>query len=417
MQSHLTAFGVGAGLSLLAAGAFALIAPEIIYKDRDGEGVHIVNIGNGENGSFHLKDGTLDLAAEWKGGFSFAADGRTLAALKGTLKIESKDKGVTRKAVFASKDGKVSAKVYADDKLQEDGAKAGQEAGDLLQLFARSSGVKSEDRVKAILAASGKRGVIDEIGQLVGSHAIGAYVEALAAASQLTSEDVNVITQRVGSIDSDYAKRKAVSALLGVQDLDDASTAEIIAVAKTIEGDHELRLIIEELAEKEMSLGKFSLATALIDEIEGDHEVRLAIAAVLESKKVDNAIAAEALDLAAKTIEGDYELRLAIEAAGGRVNDGEVGSAALNAVRSIDSPHDRRLAIESFASAVEGPSPHWVPLIEAAAMIDGDLDRRLAIEALRSQAPETDDIQVALKRAAESIESEHDRRLALEALE
>ena len=40
MRSHLTAFGVGAGLSLLAAGAFALIAPKIARGVDDGDGGH-----------------------------------------------------------------------------------------------------------------------------------------------------------------------------------------------------------------------------------------------------------------------------------------------------------------------------------------------------------------------------------------
>ncbi len=416
MRSHLTAFGVGAGLSLLAAGAFALIAPRFIDADEDGEGVHIVNIGDGDNGSFHLKDDGLNVSAEWKGEFSLAADGRSLSARKGSLEVSSKEKGVTRKVVFSAKNGAISAETFFDDD-KEEGAEAERIGGDLLQLFARSSGVGAEDRVKALLAAGGKDAVLAEIGRLVGSHAVGGYVEALAAATPLTHEDIKLLTARISKIDSDYAKRSAIAALLATQELDDASVAEIIGVARTIEGDHELRLIIEELAEKPLNDRNFGIAASLIGEIEGDHEIRLAIAAMLENEGQSDAGAGRILKMAAEKIEGDYELRLAIEAAEERLSGPEAGAAALEAIASIEGGHDRRLAIEEMASTLTGPSPHWIPLIASAAAIDGDHDRRLAIEAVRSDAPETDEIRAALRKAAETIGSDHERRQALEALE
>lgn len=416
MRSHLTAFGVGAGLSLLAAGAFALIAPKFIEADDDGDGVHIINIGDGENGSFHLKDEGLNVSAEWKGEFSLAADGRSLSALKGSLEVSSKEKGVTRKVVFSGRDGAISAKAFVDDD-EEKGADTQRLAGDLLQLFARSSSVGAEDRVKAMMAAGGKAAVLNEITQLVGSHAVGGYVEALAAATPLTHDDIKLLTARVSKIDSDYAKRSAIAALLSTQELDDASVAEIIGVAKTIEGDHELRLIIEELAENPLNDRNFGIASSLIGEIEGDHEIRLAVAAMLENEGQSDANVARVLKIAARAIEGDYELRLAIETAEARLSGTEAGAAALEAIAAIEGGHDKRLAIEEFASALDGSSPHWIPLIESAAAIDGDHDRRLAIETLGGEAPETDEIRAALRKAAETIGSEHERRLALEALE
>ncbi len=416
MRSHLTAFSVGAGLSLLAAGAFALIAPKFVDADDDGEGVHIVNIGNGENGSFHLKDEGMNLSAEWKGEFELAADGRSLSSLKGSLEVSSKEKDGSRKVSFTGKGGEISAKAYSGDEIIA-GEESNRIAGDLLQLFARASGVGADARVKAIMAAGGKDAVIEEIGLLIGSHAVGGYVEALAAASSLNQEDVKLLAARIKNIESDYAKRSAVSALLTTQELDDASIAEIIGVAKTIEGDHELRLIIEEIAEKPLTERNFSVAATLIGEIEGDHEIRLAIAAMLEGDSRNDADVARILKMAPASIDGDYELRLAIEAAGDRVSGPQAGAAALQAIAAIEGEHEQRLAIEEFAGALDGPSPHWIALIGAAAAVGGDHERRLAIEAIKSDAPETDEIRAALRKAAESINSDHERRLALEAVE
>jgi len=195
MRSHLTAFGVGAGLSLLVAGVFALIAPKIAANREDGEGVHVINIGDGDRGSFHLKDEGLDISAEWKGDFALAADGRSLSTLKDRLEITSKQKGVVRTAIFTRKGDAISVTTLLDEREEAQGAASGKEAADLLQRFARSSGVGAEARVKAMMALGGKAAVIDEIGKLEGSHAVGAYVEALASAATLEPADIKSLTR------------------------------------------------------------------------------------------------------------------------------------------------------------------------------------------------------------------------------
>jgi hypothetical protein len=411
------AFGVGGGLALIAAGALALIAPKIAERGDDGEGYHIVNITDGGRGSFHLKDDALDVSAEWKGDFSFAADGRSLTALKERLEVVTKGASGARKAVFEEKNGAIVARVFKGDRELPAGAEADREAGDLLQLFARSSSVNAESRVKAMLADGGKARVIGEIGALVGGHAVGAYVETLAAATALDDADVRVLVSRVKELKSDYAKRSALAALLTTQELSEASVAEIIAAAKTIEGDHELRLIVEALAEKKISERNFAIAARLIDEIEGDHEVRLAVSALLESENLSNADAARALKVAASSIKGDHELRLALESADERLQDGEVGNAGLAVIAAIEGDHERRLAIEEVAGALEGSSPHWIGLAEAAKDVGSDHEKRLAVEAIHGAAPETSEIDAALKAVTETIGSDHERQLALEALE
>lgn len=416
MRSHYAAFGVGAGLSLLAAGVFALIAPRVIQAEQDADGVHVVNIHEGDSGSFQLKDDDRNISAEWKGEFAFAADGRALASLKRRLEITSKEGGVVRKAVFTSEDDAIAVKAYKDDQALDPGEAADREAADLLQLFARASGVGAKDRVAAMIAAGGKARVLEEISALVGEHAVGAYVEALAEATALSDDDVRAIASRAKALESDYAKRKALAALLVSQELSDAAVAEIVEAAKSIEGDHELRLIVEDLADGELSGNAFAAATALVEEIDGDHEVRLAASALLESAALGAGDAARLLEIAAAAIDGDHEMRLVVEAAESRLKEPAVASAALAAIAAIEGAHEKRLAMEGAAAAFDDAGP-WPALIGMAASVGGDHDRRLAIEALAAEAPKTDEIRAALRKAADSIGSDHDRQLALEAVE
>lgn len=417
MRSHLTAFGIGAGLSLFAAGALALFAPKLANIDDEGDGIHVVNIGKGDNGSFHLKDDASDLSADWKGDFEFAADGRSLTLLKGALDITSKANGVVSRAAFKKDGAAIVTKFYRDDDLVSDAAGAPREAADLLQLFARSSGVNADGRIKALIAAGGKEAAIAEIGDLRGSHAVGSYVESLATQAALTNDDILALIERVKDLDSDYAKRSALSALLAAPEIGDPAIEAIIGVARSIEGDHEIRLIIEDIAERPMSPKSFSIASRLLDEIEGDHEVRLAVEAMLESKSISADDAARAIDIGARLIDGDYEIRLVIEAAEERMNDAAVGAAAIRALSAIESGHERRLAIEEVAGALDEASTQWPALIAAGAAVSGDHEKRLTIEAIKGEAPDTDEIRAALRKAASEIGSEHERRLALESLE
>ncbi|MGD9800234.1 MAG: hypothetical protein AB7F91_01835 [Parvularculaceae bacterium] len=416
MRSHLTAFGVGAGLSLLAAGVVALVAPRFADAVSDADGVHIVNIGNGDSGSFHLKDDGLNVSADWKGEFAIAADGRSLSSLRGKLEIVSVEKDAKRKASFEREGDGVRVRAFVGDKETSPETAAETEAADLLQLFARSSGVNAETRVKAMLADGGKKRVIDEIGVLKSAHAVGAYVESLASATMLTTEEISILVERLKGLESDYSKRTAISALLRAQTLDDASVEKVLDVAKTIKGDHELRLVIEDITDDELGARNLTIATRLIEQIEGDHEIRLALSSLLENERLSDADAARLLDLASVAIDGDYELRLAVEAAGEKLSWAAAGASAIKAISAIEGGHDRRLAIEEMGDRLDATSPHWLALIDAVAAVDSDYERRLAIEELASNAPDRVEVQAALKKAAEAIESAHERRLALDSL-
>jgi hypothetical protein len=416
MRSHLTAFGVGAALSLVAAGALALIAPHFVDSDAEDSEHHVVNISDEGGGSFHFRDDAGKLTAEWRGDFSFAADGRSLTALEDRLEVSAKVDGAEQKAVFKKAGGRIEISAHEDDRALS-GVDAQEKAADLLQIFARTSGVNADGRVKAMMAAGGKAAVLAEIGALIGGHAVGAYVGALAEEAKLTDEEIKRLTERVQTLDSDYAKRSALSALLTTQTLSDAAVAAVLAAAKTIDGDHEIRLIVADLAETEMSERNFAAAVALLDEIEGDHEIRLAASALLESDGLADAAAARALDAAAARIEGDHEMRLVIDAASGRIDAEDVAAAAIRAVGQIEGAHERRLAIDLVAGELGPQSAHWAALIDAAGAIDSDHEKRLAIEALRAQAPEDDALRGRLREAASAIASDHERRLALEALE
>lgn len=417
MRSHLTAFGLGAGLVLLAGGVLAIAGPRFIeINGDDGDGVRVVNLEDGDSGSFQLKEGKLAVAAKWKGDFLFAGDARSLTSLAESLEVEVKDGDEVRKAVFESQDGKILVTAFKNESALG-GAEADAEAAALLQTFARSSSVNADQRLKAIIAQGGKAAAIAEIGALKGGHAASAYIGALSKVATLDDEDVAGLSSGIASLASDYAKRQALASLLEHQKLGEAGLQSVLAAAKTIRSDHEVRLIIEALSEREMTSANASTASALLADIESDHEIRLAVEALIENGSLSGADAARSIAAAVSAIEGDYEKRLVIEAAAARFGDAAIAPAAIAAGDGIKSAHERRLAVENIAENLAVSSPYWTQLIALVKDIDSDHERRLAIESLADHAPDAQDVREALAAAAASIGSDHDRRLAQESLD
>jgi len=416
MRSHLTAFGLGAGLVLIAGGVLAIVGPRFIEIDgAPKEGVSVVNFGDGDSGSFQLKDGKLAVAAKWKGDFAFAGDGRSLTSLDRSLQVEVKEGDEVRKATFEFKDGKIVISATRNDKALAP-AEADAEAAALLQTFARTSSVNAEERLKAIIAGGGKAAAFEEIGVLTGGHASGAYIGALAKLATLDDDEIVRLAGMIAAFKSDYAKRQSLVALLENQTLSERGFEAIVSAARSIGSDHEVRLIVEALAGRALSAANAGAATELLSAIESDHEIRLAAEALIDSKAVPNAVAARAVSAALDAINSDYEKRLVIEATAGRLGDTEVAAAVIKGVGAIKGGHDRRLAIGTIADNLGPASPSWTALVLSARGVDGDHDRRLAVEALAAKAPNDEAVRAALADVAASIGSDHDRRLALDAL-
>jgi len=416
-RSHLTAFGVGAGLVILLATVAAVAAPGLIHfvGDDDDDGVHILNIGDDDGGSFAMSEKGEKFTAKWKGDFSFAADARSLAELGRSLEIEMRNKKREEKALFKKKDGEIAIEAWRDgDKLH--GEAASKAAADLLQQFARSSGVKASARVKALINDGGKQAALKEVALLKSGHGAAAYIEALSENARLDDAEIETLAQQIGGLDGDYAKRLALAAILKAQAPDEKAMNALLAAAKKVDGDHELRLLIEELADQPGDKSAFRAAYSLLGDIKGDHEIRLASEAILEADGVSNADAAKVIEAAARSIKGDYDLRLVVDAADERLKDEAVASAAVAAASAIKGGHERRLAVEDIADELASSSPAWLALIDAASGVDGDHDRRLAIQAVAEAAPKTEQIKLALQKAVASISSEHERDLAEEVL-
>ncbi len=312
-------------LGFLAIGAFILSAVyALIVKDGatersfDGSDERSSRYTiNGDSGEFVLTDEDFTIKAEWRGDYSLNDAGAALAELDDELEIEIKQDGVKERVKFERRDGAIGAAYYRDgDKLPE-GEEADQAAGALFLKFLRLSGLKSGERISALLKTGDTASVVAEIDALERDRAKRRYVVALIEQSELSPTEIDALSQTFKKIESDHDLRIAITVLLENETLTTAQVARLLPIAgRQIENDHDLRLVLSANA------GFFSandgFADAWMDAYAGlqsSYDQRLALEKVVVAAKGDPALLA-AYRKAAEAISDDADRERALEAIG-----------------------------------------------------------------------------------------------------
>jgi hypothetical protein len=312
-------------LGFLAIGAFALSAVyALIVKDNaaehafdDGDAPSARHTINGDSGEFVLTDEDFTIKAAWRGDYSLNDAGAALAELDDELEIEIKQGGVKERVKFERSNGAIGAIYYRDgDKLPK-GGEADQAAAALFLKFLRISGLKSDERVSALLKAGGAASVLEEFNALERDRAKRRYSVALIEQSDLSPTDIDALSQTFESIASDHDLRIAMTALIENETLTAAQVARLLTIAgRQIESDHDLRLVLS------ASAGFFSanddFASAWMDayaRLQSSYDQRLALGKIAAAAKGDPALLA-AYRKAAQAISDDADRERALEAIG-----------------------------------------------------------------------------------------------------
>jgi hypothetical protein len=358
--------------------------------DNDGE-QSIRHIVNGDRGEFTLRDEDQTIEANWRSDFKLSNDGNDIAAIDRSLEIEIETDDEARRAVFEHDRDGVRKAYYLDGEKQPDGADANKAISDLLLEFLRASGLKSDDRVAALLKKGGAAAVLEELNLLKGDRALSRYSIALTEQADLTSEQLTTLSSLLKTIESDHDLRLALGAILENETITAETTPKLINAANNIESDHDLRLLVEAFAERPLNNEALNLAIDLYERIEGDHDLRVAAQALLDSPTLATAQTARLLRTAANEIESDHDMRLILmETAPVFFKEQALTDAWLDGFATLESGHDQRLALQAVAENMNAKDKAADPALlaayrKAAAQINSDHDRRLALQAIGDQ--------------------------------
>ena len=402
----------------MTAGIISAYPVFAIGPDKDGANVHRVHLHSGDrhgNGNLWIKDDDLELRARWEGDFEFNKAGDFVSYVDGRLEIE-RDLGEGLERVVYRGDGSNLEAIFTlNDKPISGNAES--RINTLTSFFLLESGFDAEDRVEMLLSEGGPEAVFATVEKMQFGHGARKYLTALAQERQLSDASLDRYTSIVSNLSGDHAKYKSIAAIFDTQAaLSPATADKLLKAAAAIEGDHELRKLIQAAAEgRTLSSSGADIAMGLMARISGDHDLRKSAQVLLANPSVNDTHASKVLSISAKKISGDHDLRKVVEAGAMRAVDSEaIAAASINVLDAISSDHDRRKAIEALARSLPASSAHWDTLIEATEAIGSDHDKRKALASLAGQMPRQTRLVEVYKNAAASISSDHDREKALQ---
>ncbi|MEL6212994.1 MAG: hypothetical protein AAFQ96_05345 [Pseudomonadota bacterium] len=405
-----------AGLAVMAA------APAGAHPHKDGahgnhSETHSVTHTRRHDGigNFVIKSDRIDLQADWRGSFEINMAGDGFDALDGRFAIKQL-KGRKSDSVVFKGDGEVTDVIYAvDDRTRDIGPEEKQRIRALLQLFVMESGIDAEQRVAALYGKGGAGVVFDVVEKMLGSHGARKYLTALAESEQLSGAELSRYAALTKALDGDHAKSKAIRAVLAHQsDLDEKARAEMIDVASDLESDHEIRKILQAIANDKLSPATAKVAMTMLMTISSDHEFRKGAGVILSNRSFSDDQRAAVIRVAADKIDSAHELRKIVAMGGACVQRSKAcGDASLKAVRAIDSDHEKRKSVSIVSGALPAQSAYWGDLMKAADAIASDHEKRKALAAIASHMPHDQKLVTLYKQSAERLSSESERKKAL----
>ncbi len=403
--------------SMVAGAASNATAYPLITDQGSGFSVNHITDDKG-NGNFWIKSDDIDLRANWEGAFVINQAGDGFSELDGRIEVEQRVGRERQRVVFISDGDAIEALYSINDRSREIDDAAARRIAEMTHLFVLESAIDAERRVAVLFSAGGADAVFAEINKIQGHHSARKYLVALAKTAPLSGSAIARYAKTVARLDADHETRKAISAIFDHQsNLSPEARAVLLKAAEGIEGDHEIRKLMEAAAAGELTRGATATSLDLLRRISGDHETRKGAEVLLANASFSDQAAADLLALIAANIGSDHEKRKIIETAADRVSTNEdVAGAAIEAAGEIGSDNERRRVIETLAEALPERSSRWSALIGVAADISSDNEKRKTLETIAEHMPDTSSLAARYRSAANTIGSDREREKALERL-
>jgi beta-lactamase regulating signal transducer with metallopeptidase domain len=369
--------------------------------------VHMSSSGgsSGERDStvVQVSDGANRYRVEIDGKIAFNERENDVESLSdgGTARFEETRAGKTLRLDVASRGGKLERRYFVDGDEQPASVETKAWMAKLIPTVIRESAIGAETRVRRLREKGGAGAVLDEIARIQSSYARGVYVRELAASGKLSSDEMTRALKLVATIDSDYEKRNALSALVNLQPLDAGQQKLVLAEARSIGSDYErVELLVGLLPQLAKSEGVRAAWLDAASGISSDYEHRRALSALLSSGVADDATLKAVVDAAA-TIGSDYERRSLLTDAAQRTTDAERFASAYGAAAAkIGSDYERREALMALVRAKGFGKAASRAVLDAAADIGSDYECRELLVALAERMPHDADLVARYREVA-----------------
>ena len=323
-------------------------------------------------------------------------------------------------------------------------------ADHLLELV-RTSGLAADSRVARILKKSGPDGVLQEISRITSDYVKRMYFQCLIDATSLDGATLSrliaqagremrsaydlasVLTnlaprlkddstrlaylQAVGSIGSDYERRRTLGALMKAGNLSPAVVAALVDAAKAIRSDYDITsVIIELLRASDITDANREAFAAAVDTIQSDYE-RRRVLTTLADRGTPTPAVLKAIYTSASRMRSSYDLaEVLVDCLRRHPLDATLRPAFFAAFGKLTSDYERRRVLSVLADDSRIDNDTLIALLQATAEIRSGYERATVLSSIAEQHRLQGAARDAYLAAARSISSRYDQDRALAAL-
>ncbi|MCP5381160.1 MAG: hypothetical protein H6912_02205 [Kordiimonadaceae bacterium] len=181
-----------------------------------------IDINRDGHSSVETFIGDKFLEVEWQGKIELNEEETNITGMDndGYFSLETRQNGESRKLVLTGKDKNIDRHYYKDGKSVDIDETEYAWQAENLKAMLRLSGINAEKRVDWIYSRGGANAVLDEIDLLLSDYAVRLYTESLVDVYDLDQTQIARLIKKVDSMNSDYEKGLALSAIGSEQKLD-----------------------------------------------------------------------------------------------------------------------------------------------------------------------------------------------------
>jgi hypothetical protein len=427
-------------------------APPITRKSwsssRSDDGTSMTIHQDGDEIMWSWSDGPHKVRVELDGRVEFSGDGMSIKSMSsdGYFVLRERTLGKTRELEIVP--GRTDSLEYyysENDKPLPYGDEARRWLAELLPEMMRETGLGARERVAAIRADQGVKGVQREISAIPSDYVKRIYFEALLSGEPLRPDELQAIflqagrelesdyelaellilyadytggeaatvdafVQAVQSIDSDYEVRRVLTALGTQEELTDTYAQAVLELAGGMESDYEKAELLLDLAE--YSRDHAPLRDLYLDAVAGmesDYEKRRVLQELLEPDLSDTVFVSKVLGIA-ETIGSDYErAELLVNLADPASEYDASMSSYIHAVEGIESDYEARRALSALTWHDGLSEQVSLDLLRVVSGLDSDYEKAEFLLEHAEHFASTEAVRNAFDRAVDSIDSDYER--------
>ena len=361
--------------------------------------------------NWHHRDGSIDLSVTIRGKVEFADDYSDIRSISpgGEIRVRDEQGGELRKFEATADGGSITRSYSINGQSRPFDENARKWLAKILDQTVRAGGYDAKPRVQRILKQSGPRGVLAEIPQLKSDYVKRIYFDELFAQGQLDSDTARQALRLAGTqISSDYEKAQVLMKMSDSYLVNDEIRGIYIDGVNTINSDYERGRALSALLKKgDLSKGNVLFAIKSAANIKSDYERAQLLIKIANGFTLDQTAQTAYLD-AVTSIGSDYEKGRVLSAFLKRDPGKETLLFALKSASTISSDYERAQLLIKIANGFELDQAAQNVYLDAVSSIHSDYEKGRVLAALLKKDPARETLLFALKSAS-TISSDYEK--------